>query len=198
LTIAPPFDAEGPADLRPAAEAPPDPAALRQELEALYRSHFGKVLGYFIRCGMGEALAREQAQEVFLNAWRALDKFRGQSKLSTWLWTIAQHQLLNRRRQNHPTELAALQPDGEPLDPDSLSESSDPALILQRDCVRRGFMAFHRDHPERAQVIYLAIVEGWTREELGEYLGRTPHAATEYLSQCRAKFRPYIECCDDD
>ena len=46
-------------------------------------------------------------------------------------------------------------------------------------------------------MLYLAVVEGWTREELAKHLDRSTHAATEYLSQCKAKFRPYVENCRD-
>ena len=36
------------------------------------------------------------------------------------------------------------------IDPDSLINPNAGALTIQQDCVRRGFAAFHRDHPERA------------------------------------------------
>ena len=44
----------------------------------------------------------------------------------------------------------------------------------------------------------LDTLRPYLREELAEFLGRTPHAATEYLSQCRARFKPYIESCHDE
>ena len=173
-------------------------AERQTELEALYKSHFGKLLGYFRRCGCPEAAARDLVQDTFVNAWRGLAQFRGGSKLSTWVWTVARNAHLAQVRTPKPTDFTALDAEGEPIDPDSLSESRSEALTAQQDCVRRGFAAFHLEHPERAQVIYLAAVEGWTREELADFLGRTPHAATEYLSQCRARFKPYIESCHGD
>lgn len=197
MSSATPLDADGSEELRPASSGE-EFLALQSALEALYRSHFGKVVGYYMRCGQTDAAARDLAQDVFVNAWRGLGQFRGQSKLSTWLWTIARNVLLARLSSHSPTDQMAMDEAGEPLDPDSLINPNAGALTIQQDCVRRGFAAFHRDHPERAQTIYLAIVEGWTRDELAEFLGRTPHAATEYLSQCRAKFKPYIERCHDD
>lgn len=168
--------------------------ALRRQLEALYRSHCGKVVGYFRSCGMDEAVASDLAQEAFINAYRGLATFKGQSKLSTWLWTIARNVLLAHVRSSKPAGTGL---DHEPVDPDSLSNGADPRLISTCECVRRGFAAFSADHPERAEAIYLAVVEGWTRDELAAYLGRTPHAATEYLSQCKARLRPYLEACDE-
>ena len=190
---APALDAEDEDGLgtRPAALGA---AVAEVELEALYRSHFGKVAGYFQRCGQSQAVAVELAQEVFIAALRGLPDFRGQSKLSTWMWTIARHVLLAHLRSPKPLDVA----DHDDALIDGLTDSAADPLREEHLCVRHGFALFSQDHPERAQVLYLAIVEGWTREELAEHLGRSTHAATEYLSQCKAKFRPYVEKCRDD
>lgn len=171
-----------------------DVSALRRELEALYRSHAGKVAGYFRRFGVNEAVASELTQEAFVNALKGLSQFQGQSKLSTWLWTIARNVFLAHLRS---APSASAEGHDATVDPDSLSNGDDARLTAVCDCVRRGFAAFSVDHPERAEVVYLAVVEGWTREELAAFLGRTPHAATEYLSQCKSRLRPYIEACHD-
>jgi RNA polymerase sigma-70 factor (ECF subfamily) len=163
-------------------------------LEALYRSHGKKVAWYFRRCGVEEAVARELTQETFVNALKGLQQFQGNSKLSTWLWTIARNVLLAHLRSAKP---GPTEHDDTSVDPDSLSNGESARLNLICDCVRRGFAAFSVDHPERAEVVYLAVVEGWTREELAAHLGRSLHAATEYLSQCKARLRPYIEGCDE-
>jgi RNA polymerase sigma-70 factor (ECF subfamily) len=163
-----------------------------QDLEGLYRSHYQKLVGYFRRCGINDGVAVELAQDAYVNAYRGLQNFKGQSKLSTWLWTIARNVLLAHVRSN-----PLIQSAGEPVDPDSLTNGDDARLNDMRDSIRRGFAAFAREHPERAQVIYLAAVEGWSINELAEFLGRTPHAATEYLSQCRIKLKPYLADCDE-
>ena len=190
---APALDADEDAGLR-AGPADLSAAVGEIELEALYRSHFGKVAGYFQRCGQSQAAAVELAQDVFISALRGLAEFRGQSKLSTWMWTIARHVLLAHLRSPKPLDVA----DHDEALIDGLTDSAANPLKEEHLCVRHGFALFSRDHPERAQVLYLAIVEGWTREELAEHLGRSTHAATEYLSQCKAKFRPYVEKCRDD
>ena len=176
------------AALAPVATALP---ALQRELEAMYGSHFGKLTGYFRRSGLPEAVAHELAQDSFISALRGLAQFQGHSKLSTWLWSIARNELLMHLR-SAPRSEADVDAD---VDPDSLTTSEPAHLTETRDCVRRAFEAFTRDHPERAQVVYLAMVEGWTRAELAEFLGRSEHAATEYLSQCKARLRPYLEPC---
>ncbi len=43
--------------------------------------------------------AEDLCQEIFLRMWRALPEFRGESKFTTWLHTIATNACLNRRRK---------------------------------------------------------------------------------------------------
>lgn len=195
-------DAGDPPDLRP--DRTGDSPAVRRtgaaagrnraELEALFVTHAAKLKAYYRRSGVGDAHAEDLMQEAFARALRALEQFRGASKMSTWLWTIAQNLLLEHRRK--PTFDVA-EHDGEPVDVDTLTVAEPPHLMDCRDCVRRGFAAFSLDHPERAQVLFLAMVEEWSREELAQFLGRSTHAATEYLSQCKAKFKAYIQHCHD-
>ena len=46
------------------------------------------------------------AQQVFIQAWKAADRYRATARFSTWLFTIARNLCLNelRRRGRHPTE----------------------------------------------------------------------------------------------
>ncbi|MFO1341086.1 MAG: sigma-70 family RNA polymerase sigma factor [Burkholderiaceae bacterium] len=195
------LDAAGQPDLRQAPAAGParkDAApggAPHAALEALFGTHAAKVKAYYRRSGLGDAGAEDLTQEAFARALRGLGQFKGGAKLSTWLWTIAQNLLLEHRRR---PAVEVTEQDGQALDLDSLSIAHDPRLIERDDCVRRAFRAFSHDHPDRAQVIFLALVEEFTREELAEFLGRSTHAATEYLSQCKARFKPYIRHCHDD
>jgi RNA polymerase sigma factor (sigma-70 family) len=188
--------AEGAAPAGGARTAPAETLESRRaELEALFGTHATKVKAYYRRSGVGDAGAEDLTQEVFARALRGLGAFKGGSKMSTWMWTIAQNLLLEHRRKR-VVEIA--EHDGEPVDVDSLSVHQDPHLMDRNDCIRRGFQAFSKDHPERAQALFLAMVEEFTREELAGFLGRSTHAATEYLSQCKARFKAYIQHCHDD
>ena len=43
--------------------------------------------------------ANDLVQNTFIKAWEALDTFRGESKISTWLYRIAMHEGLNFLKQ---------------------------------------------------------------------------------------------------
>ncbi len=177
-----------------AGQPPASPASLaakHKELLGLYHSHRDKVVGYFRRCGCSEALAHDLAQETFVNALKGLARFDGRSKLSTWVWAIARNVFLTHLRSRPDEDSPETK-----ADPDTLSNGDDPHLMAHQDGVRRGFAAFARLYPDRAQVVYVAVVEGWTREELAQYLGRSVHAATVYLADCKDKLRPFLKDCN--
>ncbi len=44
------------------------------------------------------ALAEEAAQEAFVRIWKALPRFRGESALSTWIYSIARNACLTARK----------------------------------------------------------------------------------------------------
>lgn len=159
------------------------------ELEQLYRQQFGRVVAYFRRCGASDAEAKELAQDSFLRAFRSLNHFRGESQFSTWFWAIARNVLVDHLRQAKP-DAVDTNPDDLPAGHCALSQH------LRQKCLQTGFARFSADHPERAQALYLFAVEGLSTKELAVLLGRTEHATHEYLSQCRAKLRPYIADCE--
>ena len=158
----------------------------------LYRRHAPRLLGYFMRQRVTREQAEDLVQDVFVNIVRHCGNYRGESLITTWIWSIARNVLIDhfRRQRNAPD-----------LDLDDLvEEGRDPALRVEpdsglEDCVRKAYADFARDHGDRAETLALVAFEGWDMTELATYLKRTPGAVREYVSQCRKKLRPYLERC---
>ncbi len=72
--------------------------------EQLLLNHGGQVLAVTRRILGNEEDARDATQDAFLQAFKAIDRFEGQSKLSTWLHRIAVNAALMklRRQKRHP------------------------------------------------------------------------------------------------
>src|SRR5947199_1921981 len=64
-----------------------------QEVVRLYQH---KVFNLVFRMIGNREEAEDVAQEVFVTVFKAIDSFRGESKLSTWLYRIAANQCKNR------------------------------------------------------------------------------------------------------
>lgn len=67
--------------------------------EALYRAHVGKVYGLCLRMTGNPSEAEDCTQEAFIQAWRNLDKFRGDSSFGTWMHKVAVNSVLGRMRK---------------------------------------------------------------------------------------------------
>lgn len=165
--------------------------------------------GYFLRCGVRPDSAADLVQDTFARAVRAWPAFRGQSSLSTWVYAIARATLadhfrsLGRSPEDRAFSLDDLDPDGEGLTPAQAGRPSGHAANPTESslAVRRALVRFAQAHPQRAEVLHLVAVNDWSSAELGQWLGRTSHAAAEYLSQCRRLLREQLSAewpqCDE-
>ncbi len=64
--------------------------------EALVRHNQNKVYGLCLRLMGNPEEAEDLAQDVFLTVYRAIGQFRGESRLSTWIYRITRNHCLNR------------------------------------------------------------------------------------------------------
>jgi len=67
------------------------------DFEKVYADYEPKILRYLIRL-TGDSEAEDLTQEVFVKVSRALETFRGESQLSTWLYRIATNSALDKMR----------------------------------------------------------------------------------------------------
>lgn len=158
----------------------------------LYRRYAPRLLGYFMRQRVSRERAEDLVQDVFVNIVRHCGSYRGESLITTWIWSIARNVLIDHFRRERNVQV---------LDLDDLDDDGgDPALRVEsgtglEECVQRAFAQFAADHHDRAETLALVAFEGWDMAELAAYLKRTPGAVREYVSQCRKKLRPYLDRC---
>ena len=83
---------------RPSPDSAASPGSA-ESLETLFREYAPKVYGLARRCGLDATEAEDGVQEVFLKVQRRIDTFRGEARLSTWLYQVALRTLLDHRRR---------------------------------------------------------------------------------------------------
>jgi RNA polymerase sigma-70 factor (ECF subfamily) len=108
--------------------------------------------------------ANDMAQEVFLKAFRAISRFRGDSSFSTWLYRIAVNTCLNfktaRRLEQEP--LSEALPDGSPPVGERIERSE------RAEQVRAAIARL----PERQRTtVILKLYHDLTHEEVARILG---------------------------
>ncbi len=110
--------------------------------------------------------ANDLAQEVFLKAWRAIGRFRGDSAFSTWLYRIAVNACLNFRALRRPQTLELPET---LLDPRPGAE----AHVERNDEAREVRAAVSRLPDRQRATLILKIYHDLTHEEVAEILGST-------------------------
>jgi RNA polymerase sigma-70 factor (ECF subfamily) len=84
----------------------PDSPAAKRSLDELFQRHQRRVALWCLRMAGNRESAADLAQEVFLKAFRHLDSYRGDSKFSTWLYSITRNHCFNdlKSRAQAPEE----------------------------------------------------------------------------------------------
>jgi len=150
------------------AEAPGSPReADRDAIEACQRGErerFDELVVRYQRKVYEDA--NDLTQEVFLKAWRAIGRFRGQSAFSTWLYRIGVNACLNflAKRRPHTQEL-----------PETLPDSGIRAdqRLESRDQARRVREAVQRLPEKQRATLILKIYQELTHQEVAQVLGST-------------------------
>ena len=72
----------------------------------LVATHADRVYAMLRRLGLDADEADEVAQEVFVRAWRGLERFEERSLFSTWLYRIAFNEAKRRLSRRRPARAA--------------------------------------------------------------------------------------------
>ena len=85
------------------------PAEREQYIDELFRRNYSRVARWCLRFNPDRETAADLSQEIFTKAYQNLGSFQGQSKFSTWLFSIARNHCLNAVKANarQATELKA-------------------------------------------------------------------------------------------
>ena len=158
-----------------------DEAALRA-LWTRHAPHIDMVVRRLV--GFDQDLAEDIAQEVWIQIFRALPGYRGDSQFSTWAHRIAVNRTLNALRRTK--RLAAIET---PVEEDSAAVEMD----TERSFVAASIeAAAAKLSPGARTVFVLHDVEGYTHEEIAESLGITAGGSKSQLFKARAKLRKLL------
>src|SRR5215813_5104031 len=72
----------------------------REAFEQLYRAWQTRLFRYLLRMVGDSGTAEELTNDTMIAAWKAAASFKGQSKVSTWLFAIARNKALNSLRRD--------------------------------------------------------------------------------------------------
>ncbi|KAA3620841.1 MAG: RNA polymerase sigma factor RpoE [Proteobacteria bacterium] len=146
----------------------------KRAFDVLVRKYQGKVAGLVSRYVFDHAEVEDVVQEVFIKAYRALDRFRGDSAFYTWLYRIAVNTAKNhlvasgRRPPGQDVDVADV------VNTDAgykLQETDSPERSMMTRQIAELLQATLRSLPEDLrEAIMLREIEGMSYEEIAEVM----------------------------
>lgn len=163
----------------------------RAAFAALVRAHQDEVYTLARRLVGDPHLASDVAQEALIRAWKALPRFRGDAKLSTWLYRITVNTAWTHKKRAARHQSASIDDHLEIAAP---AGKGDPELagetIELRGRLRRALDRLPAAHRE---VVVLKDIYGWSHAEISESMGITVTAAKVRLHRARARLAKDLE-----
>jgi len=173
-----------------------------QAFNTLVRAYERRVFALVLRMIGNRAEAEDLAQEVFVQVFKAIGSFRGESKLSTWVYRIAINLCKNRtkylrvRHAGEQDELEALA-DHVPMSqarhanvaqidrPDEMVSGKQVERIVQQ--------AILQLEPSFRECLVLRDVEDLSYEEIGAITGLPEGTVKSRIHRARAQLKELVE-----
>ncbi len=158
-----------------------DESAMRA-LWARHAPHIDAVVRRLV--GGDQDTAQDIAQEVWIQIFRALPSYRGDSQFATWAHRIAVNRTLNALRRTR--RLAKIEVE---VEEDSVAVMPDTDRPFVMASIEE---AAARLSPGARTVFLLHDIEGYTHEEIAAELGITAGGSKSQLFKARAKLRSML------
>ena len=165
----------------------------RENFEQIYQLYSRQVFSLCLGMTGNFADAEELTQQAFLQAYKKLDTFRGESCFRTWLHRVAVNAVLMRLRKRRLLKEDSLE---ELMDPDNrssgwhgrdfrLSDATALRAIERVDTER----VLTRLPPEFRTILILHDLEGYQHVEISALLGCSVSTSKSQLHRARLRIR---------
>lgn len=131
----------------------------------LYEKHHRQIYALCWRMLADKDSAEDVCQEVFVVLWQKINNFRGESKFSTWLYSVATNVVLGhlRKHKNWIQRVFSVEEQG--------ANVAEPHVGLTDDSMLTMLDQHIACLPERARLVFvLFAVEGYRHEEIAAML----------------------------
>ena len=153
-------------------------------LRALWSQHAPHIDAVVRRLAGDPDLAEDIAQEVWIQIFRALPTYRGESQFGTWAHRIAVNRTLNALRRSR--RLTKIETD---MDEETVSVDHGGDRAMLRSVIDAAAAQLS---PGARTVFLMHDVEGYTHEEIASELGITAGGSKSQLFKARAKLRKLL------
>lgn len=163
----------------------------KSAFEELVKRHQDLVFSLSFKLTGNRELANDVAQETFIRAWKAIEKFRGDSTFGTWIYRITVNTAWTLRKKAKKHYSLNIEDTQEPVvidekkDPELVAINSDLSVVLRK--------ALNQIPLEQRIIVELKNIEGRSHKEIADYLDISVTAAKVRLHRAHQKLRNILE-----
>lgn len=155
----------------------------------LYEEHYADIRSYCLRRLPIDA-ANDAATEIFIVAWRKLDKVPAGESARPWLFGVARNVIAHQHRSR--AQLNRLRSKLEQTADPSLLESAPETVVVRRSEDQAVIDALNRMKPDDRELIRLKMWEELSHAEIGEVFGISAHAVDMRLKRAGKKLARHL------
>jgi RNA polymerase sigma-70 factor (ECF subfamily) len=142
-------------------------------------------------CGNAED-ASDITQRAFINAYRKIGEFKGDSAFSTWIYRIAFNQAISFRRENRRAPVSIYSKDDEMLT--EPAEATNPSERLEsQETQRKVQQALDLLEAADREIILLKDLQGVSYEEIAEILQIPKGTVRSRLHRARLELKAKLK-----
>lgn len=165
-----------------------------EAFEKLVKIHENKIYNLLLGMTGNRSEAHDIFQETFLNAWRGIKSFKGDSNFSTWLYRIAVNAALMKQRkkklQTVPLDVPVIK--GEKIYSQDLAVdwSTNPLATLENKELKKKLNEAMSLLPEKYRtVLILSDMQGMKNEDIGKIMNLSLPSVKSRLHRARLFLR---------
>lgn len=169
-----------------------------ESFAALVEQNQGRIYNLALRMTGNPDDALELSQEAFLNAWKGLGKFQGDSSFATWLYRLTSNVCIDflrrEKRRNALSMTISLDDEEEARQAELPDERFSPHVETERrerrETLRAGLATLSAEH---RRVLILRELEGLSYGEIAQVLGLEEGTVKSRIARARLALRNYLK-----
>ena len=166
-----------------------DPLRQREAFEQIVKEYSEQLYWQIRRMVFSHEDANDLLQNTFVKAWLNIDYFRGEAKMSTWLYRIAFNEcltFLNKQRANNQISI-------DEINAEMIGKlESDP--YFDGDATQKAFLKAIQSLPEKQRIVFnLKYFKEMKYEEISEILGTSIGGLKASYHHSVKKIEAFIE-----